>query len=56
VLTLAEATKLFKVSVPTVYRWVKQDGIPYKVIGGVKHYNIDTLQNAYEKRHEKAES
>ena len=50
-LTLLEATKVFKVSVPTMYRWIKQDEIPYKVVAGKKYYNIDTLQNAYEKRH-----
>jgi predicted site-specific integrase-resolvase len=51
VLTLLEATKVFKVSVPTMYRWIKQDIIPYKVVNGTKYYNIDALQNAYEKRH-----
>lgn len=50
-LTLLEATKVFKVSVPTMYRWIKQDTIPYKIVDGTKHYNIDALQNAYEKRH-----
>lgn len=34
-----------------MYRWIKQDQIAYKIIGGVKHYEIDSLQNAYEKRH-----
>jgi hypothetical protein len=38
-----------------MYRWIKQDEIPYKIIGGIKHYNIDTLQNAYEKRHAKVQ-
>jgi hypothetical protein len=56
VLTLLEATKVFKVSVPTIYRWINQDSISYKVINGIKHYDIDTLQNAYEKRHMKAKS
>ena len=50
-LTLSEATKVFKVSVPTMYRWIKQDKIPHVVVNGKKHYDIDTLQNAYEKRH-----
>lgn len=50
-LTLQEATKLFRVSVPTMYRWIAQDHIGYKIINGVKHYDIDSLQNAYEKRH-----
>lgn len=51
VLTLLEATQVYKVSVPTMYRWIKQDAIPYKVMNGKKHYEIDALQNAYEKRH-----
>ena len=52
-LTLLEATRVFKVSVPTMYRWIKQDAIAHKLVNGKKHYDIDTLQNAYEKRHGK---
>ena len=55
-LTLLEATKIFKVSIPTMYRWISQDRISYKVMNGIKHYDIDTLQNAYEKRHGKSKS
>ena len=50
-LTLKEAMKVFKVSQPTIYRWVKQDKIKSKIIGGARYYDIDDLQNAYQKRH-----
>lgn len=50
-LTLKEAMKVFKVSQATIYRWIKQDAITSKVIGGVKYYDIDKLQNARQKRH-----
>ncbi len=50
-LTLREAMGLFKISQATAYRWIKQDKIPSKVIGGARYYDIDKLQNAYEKRH-----
>jgi len=51
VLTLQEAAKLFKVSKPTIYRWVAQDEISYQIINGIKHFDIDELQNAYQIRH-----
>jgi hypothetical protein len=38
-----------------MYRWIKQDKIAYKAINGKKYYDIDALQNAYEKRHLKDE-
>ena len=55
-ITLLEATKIFKVSVPTVYRWIKQDSITYRYYNGMKVYELDALQNAYEKRRSKAEA
>ena len=39
-----------------MYRWISHDQIAYKVINGIKHYDIDTLQNAYEKRRGKSKS
>ena len=50
-LNLNEAMKLFKVSQATIYRWARQDKVRYKIIGGSRYYDIDDLQNAYEKRH-----
>ena len=55
-ITLLEATKIFKVSVPTVYRWIKQDQIPFRYYDGTKVYNLDALQNAYENRRSKAKA
>jgi predicted site-specific integrase-resolvase len=51
VLTLKEAIKVFKVSQATMYRWIKKDAIKCKIIGGLRYYDIDELQNAYQKRH-----
>jgi hypothetical protein len=56
VITLLEATQIFKVSVPTVYRWIKQDSISYRYYDGMKVYDLDALQNAYEKRRSKAQA
>lgn len=50
-LTIKEAIRLYKVSQATLYRWIKQDGIKSKMIGGARYFDIDDLQNAYEKRH-----
>jgi hypothetical protein len=50
-LTLKEAISIYKISQATMYRWIKQDKIPSKIIGGARYYDIDKLQNAYEKRH-----
>ena len=50
-LTLKEAMRLYKISQATIYRWIKQDRIKSKMIGGAKYFDIDDLQNAYEKRH-----
>lgn len=50
-LNLKEAMQIFKVSQATIYRWAKQDKIKSKIIGGARYYDIDDLQNAYEKRH-----
>ena len=50
-LTLEEAAQVFKVSKPTIYRWAKQDQVKYRFVNGIKYYDIDSLQNAYEKRH-----
>jgi len=52
-LTIDEAMKLFKVSRPTIYRWIKHYGVKSKVINGVRYFDIDGLQNAHESRHAK---
>jgi excisionase family DNA binding protein len=51
VLTLEEAAQVFKVSKPTIYRWAKQDKVKSRIVNGIKYYDIDGLQNAFEKRH-----
>jgi len=52
-LTIEEAMKLFKVSRPTVYRWIKHHGVKSKIIDGVRYFDIDGLQNAHESRRAK---
>jgi DNA-binding transcriptional MerR regulator len=56
VLTIEEAAKLFKVSKPTIYRWIAQDEISYRIINDIKHFDIDQLQNAYQIRHSLSKS
>jgi excisionase family DNA binding protein len=51
VLTIDEAAKLFKVSKPTIYRWAQKDAIKTRIVDGVRYYDIDGLQSAFEKRH-----
>jgi excisionase family DNA binding protein len=51
VLTIEEAAQIFKVSKPTIYRWAKQDKIKSRIVNGIRYYDIDGLQNAFEKRH-----
>ena len=52
-ITIDEAMKLFKVSRPTIYRWIKHYGIKAKSIDGVRYFDIDGLQHAHESRHGK---
>ena len=49
-ITIDEAMKLFKVSRPTVYRWIKHYTVRSKVIDGVRYFDIDGLQNAFQTR------
>lgn len=50
-LTFREAMKIFKVSQATLYRWIREDGIKAKDYWGQKMYDLDTLQDSYDKRH-----
>lgn len=50
-LTIKEAARLYKVSIPTIYRWIQQDKITKQVQLGVVYYSVDALQKAYESRH-----
>ena len=52
-ITINEAMKLFKVSRPTVYRWIKNYAIKSQSIDGVRYFDIDGLQHAYKLRHVK---
>lgn len=49
--TIEEAAHLFKVSKPTVYRWVKHYAIKSRIVDGVRYLDIDGLQHAYESLH-----
>lgn len=49
-LTIKEASKMFKVSVPTIYRWILQDRISYKTELGQKFVDLEGLQKAYDSR------
>lgn len=51
-LTFKEAMGLFKVSQATLYRWIREDNIPYQIYWGQKVYDYDTLCESYDKRHE----
>jgi DNA-binding transcriptional MerR regulator len=52
-LTIDEAMKIFKVSRPTIYRWVKHYAVKSKSLDGVRYFDIDGLQHAHESRHTK---
>lgn len=52
-LTINEAMKLFKVSRPTIYRWIRDYKVKSRTIDGVRYFDIDGLQHAYELRHVK---
>ena len=52
-LTIDEAMKIFKVSRPTIYRWIKHYAVKSKSIDGVRYFDIDGLQHAHESRHGK---
>lgn len=52
-ITIDEAMKLFKVSRPTVYRWIQRYKIKSYSDGGVRYFDIDGLQNAYKLLHVK---
>jgi excisionase family DNA binding protein len=51
--TIDEAMKLFKVSRPTVYRWIKRYAVKSYYDNGVRYFDIDGLQHAYKLRHVK---
>ena len=51
-LTIEEASKFFRVSLQTIYRWIREDEIKVKYELGYRFVNVDDLQNAYDKRHE----
>ena len=53
VITIDEAMKIFKVSRPTVYRWIKRYKIKSYTDGGIRYFDIDGLQNAHKLRHVK---
>lgn len=50
-LTFREAMRLFKISQATLYRWIREDKIARVEYNGEKMYPIDTLWQAYDKRH-----
>jgi predicted site-specific integrase-resolvase len=49
-LTFKEAMAIFKVSQATLYRWIREDGIKSKEYWGQKMYDLDTLQESFDKR------
>ena len=51
-LTIEEASKFFRVSLQTIYRWIREDEIKVKYELGYRFVSVDDLQNAYDKRHE----
>lgn len=50
-LTIEEAAKFFRVSLQTIYRWIREDGIKVKYELGYRFVQIDDLQNAHDLRH-----
>jgi len=48
-----DAALIYKVSQATIYRWVKNDKITPIPHDGKFYYEVDALQNAYEKRNNK---
>lgn len=52
-LTIEEASKFFKVSLQTIYRWIREDKIKVKYELGYRFVDLDDLQNAYDSRHKK---
>lgn len=50
-LTIEEAAKFFRVSLQTIYRWIREDGIKIKYELGYRFVQIDDLQNAHDSRH-----
>lgn len=50
-LTFREAMQIFRVSQATLYRWIREDNIPATEYYGQKMYDLDTLQDSYDKRH-----
>lgn len=52
-LTIEEASKFFRVSLQTIYRWIREDNIKVKYELGYRFVDVDDLQNAYDLRHNK---
>jgi pyruvate,water dikinase len=48
---IIEAAKMYRVSLQTVYRWIREDGIKVKYELGYRFIDVDGLENAYNKRH-----
>ena len=50
-LTVEEAAKMYRVSLQTIYRWVREDNIKVKYELGYRFIDVDGLENAYNSRH-----
>ena len=50
-ISVEEATRIYKVSTATVYRWAKEDKLWFVKLDGKKHFDLDTLQRAFNSRH-----
>ena len=50
-LTIEEAAKFFRVSLQTIYRWIREDGIKVKYELGYRFVDVDDMQNAHDLRH-----
>jgi excisionase family DNA binding protein len=50
-ISVEEATRIYKVSTATVYRWAKEDKLWFVKLNGKKHFDLDTLQRAFNSRH-----
>lgn len=50
-LTIEEASKFFRVSLQTIYRWIREDNIKVKYELGYRFVDVDDLQNAHDSRH-----
>lgn len=50
-LTIEEAAKYFRVSLQTIYRWIREDQIKVKYELGYRFVSLDALQKSHDLRH-----